>query len=91
MSLNRPKMFFKFASNHSEIDKENEIFANLTRAADQNGHFKVYNKGNIPARWHANNTDRLGPIFAVADVEYGFQDLIEAAKYYERAYNISSE
>lgn len=91
MSSIRSKEILQICLIHSEIDKENEIFANLTRAADQNGHFKVYNKENIPGRWHANNTVRLGPIFAVADVEYGFQDLIEAAKYYERAYNISSE
>lgn len=64
---------------------------NLTEAANRNGHFKIYHKDNIPARWHANNPNRMGPIIAVADIEYAFQDLFEAAKYYERAYNISSE
>lgn len=73
------------------IADESAIFANLTKAAEQHGHFKVYNRTNIPARWHANNPTRMGPIFVVADVGYGFQDLMEAAKYYERAYNVPSE
>lgn len=64
---------------------------NLTRAAKANGHFKVYNKNNIPARWHASNDYRLGPILAVADVGFGFQDLMATAKSYEKKYNIKSE
>lgn len=69
--------------------KESEIFANLTKAADKNGHFKVYNHKNIPARWHANNANRMGPILAVADVGYGFQDMIDTAKYFEKRFNIT--
>lgn len=70
---------------------ENEIFANLTKAAKQNGHFKVYNNETLPARWHADNSRRMGPILAVADVDYGFQDLIKTAKFYEKMYNVTSE
>lgn len=72
------------------LAKEIEIFANLTKAAEKNGHFKVYNQKNIPARWHANNPTRMGPIFAVADIGYAFQDLMDTAKYYEQKMNISS-
>lgn len=73
------------------LAKEDEIFANLTKAAHKNGHFKVYNQKTMPNRWHANNRRRLGPIVAVADVGYGFQDLMDYAKDYEKLYNISSE
>lgn len=87
---------FKFRSQQNFFPirisaKENEIFANLTKAAQKNGHFKVYNQKTIPARWHAKSPTRLGPIFALADIGYGFQDLFEAAKYYKEKYNITSE
>lgn len=68
-----------------------EIFANLTKAAAINGHFKVYNHKNMPERWHANNQVRLGPIIAVADVGYAFQDLMNWAIDYEKKYKIPSE
>lgn len=71
--------------------KEDEIYVNLTKAAQQNGHFKVYSKYNLPSRWHANNTQRLGPIIAVADSGFAFQDLWEEAKTRKEKYNISSE
>lgn len=66
------------------------MFTKLTEAAKQNGHFKVYNNQNIPLRWHANNMRRLGPIFAVADIGYAFQDQMDAAKAYEKKFNIKS-
>ncbi|XP_055309055.1 bis(5'-adenosyl)-triphosphatase enpp4-like [Sitodiplosis mosellana] len=69
--------------------KEDDIFAKLTKAAEQNGHFKVFNQKNIPVRWHVNNTRRMGPILAVANSGYGFQDLWGNALIYERKYNIS--
>lgn len=34
---------------------------------------------------------RIGPIVAVADIGYGFQDLMDMAKYYHKKYNIPSE
>ena len=67
---------------------EQEIFVNLTKAAEQNGHFKVYNENNLPDRWHAHNRRRMGPILALADVGYGFQDLFAAAKKYEEEFNV---
>lgn len=73
------------------VAKESEIFEKLTKAAKENGHFKVYNKENILARWHANNTQRFGPIVAVADVPYAFQDMYDEAKWYEKEFNVTSE
>lgn len=67
---------------------EQEIFVNLTKAAEQNGHFKVYNEHNLPDRWHAHNRRRMGPILALADIGYGFQDLFAAAKKYEEEFNV---
>lgn len=68
-----------------------QVFAKLTQAANQNGHFKVYNQKNIPARWHVNNTRLLGPILVVADSGYGFQDLMRSAKYRNKKFNIPSK
>ena len=79
------KVFIHFSA------KDDVIFAKLTKAAKENGHFKVYNQKSIPARWHVNNTRRLGPILVVADSGYGFQDLMESAIIYEKEYNIPSE
>lgn len=72
------------------LGKENEIFKKFTKAAKQNGHFKVYNQNNLPDRWHVNNERRFGPIIAVADVGYGFQDLMKNAIEYKKKYNVTS-
>lgn len=48
----------------------------------------MYNEHNLPARWHANNRRRMGPILAVADVGYAFQDMVVAAKMYEDKFNV---
>lgn len=69
---------------------EQEIFLNLTHASRENGHFKVYNKKNLPTRWHANNPRRLGPILTVADIKYAFQDMIYTAQSYEQKFNVTS-
>lgn len=70
---------------------EHEIFVNLTKAADQNGHFKVYNRETLLERWHANNPQRMGPILAVADDGYAFQDLWDEARKCEEEYNVTSD
>lgn len=72
-------------------DQIDEIFTNLTNAAHKNAHFKVYNSENIPERWHVNNTRRMGPIIAVADINYAFHDMIAAAQLYEKKFNIPCE
>lgn len=82
----------KLITDHNfNLAKENEIFTNLTKAAEENGHFKVYNHENMPDRWHANNRRRLGPIIAVANIGYAFQDQMDFAKDYEKRYKIPSE
>lgn len=67
-----------------------DIFTNLTRAAKENGHFKVYDRQNLPPQWHIHNDRRMGPILAVSDVDYAFHDMIATAKEYEKIYNIPS-
>lgn len=62
----------------------------LKIAAEKNGHFNVYANDELPIRWHAMNADRMGPITAVADPKYAFQDMFDSAIYYEKTYNISS-
>lgn len=70
---------------------EDEIFVNLTKAADRNGHFKVYNHETLLERWHANNPQRMGPILSVADDGYAFQDLWDEARAREEKYNVTSD
>lgn len=45
-------------------------------------------RSNLPARWHANNRRRMGPILVVADINYAFQDMVAAAKMYEDKFNV---
>lgn len=71
--------------NLSETDA---IYAQLETEAKKRGNFKVYNNQMLPKRWHFNNKQRSGPITAVADLGFGFQDMFDAAKWYEKAYNI---
>lgn len=89
MCLNQMHIFLFLCLNF--VGLENEIFINFIKAAEQNGHFKVYNQNNLPERWHANNERRLGPILAVADIEYGFQDLMDDAIMYQKLYNVTSK
>lgn len=65
------------------------MFEKLTIAAKTNTHFKIYNKDTILQRWHANNTQRFGPIVAVADIGYAFQDMYDEAKWYEKTFNVT--
>lgn len=71
------------------VGKEAQVLADLQAAAHKNGHFKVYTPDTLPMRWHALNPSRLGPIIAVADIKYGFQDIYEWLAYYVRDFNIS--
>lgn len=77
--------------NHSFLALQEEIFNNLTKAAEANGHFKVYDHKNLPSQWHMQNKRRMGPILAVSDLKYAFHDMITTAEYYEKEYNISSK
>lgn len=71
------------------VGKEVQVLADIQAAAKRNGHFKVYTPVTIPERWHAHNPDRLGPIIAVADIKYGFQDIYQWLAYYVRDFNIT--
>ena len=66
-----------------------EIYEILAAEVKKTGNFKVYLNTTIPKRWHFHNNLRTGPITAVADLGFGFQDMFAAAQYYKTAYNIS--
>lgn len=63
-----------------------EIFNRLVNASNTLGHFKVFKQPNLPERWHVK-MPRFGPIVAVADLNYVFQDLYKAIEYYKKTYN----
>ncbi len=72
-----------------EISSERiEIYQKLQNASRELKNFKVYLNEDLPERWKFENPLRVGPITAVADLGFGFHDMYEAAKYYEKAYNI---
>lgn len=70
--------------------QEQVVYNRLKTAAKSNRHFNIYKLNELPERWHFNNK-RIGPIVAVADVGYGFQDLIKSAKWYQDNYNVTSK
>lgn len=55
------------------------------------GNFKVYRKAELLDRWHFKNNPRTPPIFALADVGYGFQDLSENMIEYSKKYNFNGK
>lgn len=65
-----------------------EIYTKLLAEVAKSGKFKVYINTTLPERWHFNNNMRTGPITAVADLGFGFQDMFKSAEYYKKAYNI---
>lgn len=72
-----------------DIASEREaIFKQLLNASTILKTFKVFKNEDLPARWHFNNKDRVGPITVLADLGFGFHDMYENAKYYEEAYHI---
>lgn len=66
-----------------------QVADELREAAKQNGHFQVYTADTLPARWNVANAQRMGPLVAVADVQYAFQDMWRQLDYYAKAFNIS--
>lgn len=68
---------------------ENEIFEKLSNAAENpKNHFKIYNNDTVPDRWRVRNKNRFGPILAVADPTYGFQDMVDLAKWFRDARDV---
>lgn len=66
-----------------------QVLRELSEGARQNGHFRVYTAETLPERWNIGNAQRTGPITAVADVKYAFQDMWQLLEYYKKAFNIS--
>lgn len=65
-----------------------DVYNELKKASESMKTFKVYLDEDLPERWHYRNKYRVGPLTVVAEIKYGFQDMFEAAKWYEKAYNI---
>lgn len=68
-----------------------EIMERLTKASEIEGHFKVYDKSNVPERWRMSHNRRFGPIIAVAEPKYGFQDMNDYAKWFQDNFNVPSK
>ncbi|EAT38642.1 AAEL009486-PA [Aedes aegypti] len=66
-----------------------DLYRALKNASEKNGNFDVYTLENLPARWHFNNSQRTGPITAVARLGYGFDDMWDTVEYYRKTYNVS--
>ncbi|XP_062537289.1 bis(5'-adenosyl)-triphosphatase enpp4-like isoform X2 [Armigeres subalbatus] len=66
-----------------------DLYRALKNASEKNGNFDVYTLENLPIRWHFNNSERTGPITAVARLGYGFEDMWETVEYYRKTYNVS--
>lgn len=73
----------------NDLAQTGDIYNSLKAEANKSGHFNVYFNSEIPERWRFHNKYRVGPITAVADLGYGFQDMFDSAKWYEQAYNIT--
>lgn len=66
---------------------EYEVWTTLSKAA-RDKPFNVYTNNDVPPRWKVNNERRLGPILAVADPPYAFEDLLELAKWFQKTRQI---
>lgn len=72
-----------------DVASERElIYKKLLNSSETLKNFKVFLNDDLPERWHYNNKDRVGPITVLADLNYGFHDMYESAKWYEKVYNI---
>lgn len=87
-----PLSFYWWTKIKSSLTEwEHEIYVNLTKGAKKNGHFSVFNVTNLPKRLMATNERRFGPIIAMADIEYAFQDMFQSAEYYRKKYGVPSK
>ncbi|XP_058819698.1 bis(5'-adenosyl)-triphosphatase enpp4-like [Topomyia yanbarensis] len=66
-----------------------DLYRALWNASVRNGNFDVYTLENLPPRWHFNNSQRTGPITAVAKLGYGFDDMWRMVNYYRKAFNVT--
>lgn len=72
----------------SKMSETEEIYQMLKLESEKQGTFKVYKNEDLPKRWKFNNKVRVGPITAVADLNYGFHDMFASADWYESYYHI---
>lgn len=68
--------------------KVDYVYETLKNASKSNGHFDVYKTEDLPARWHASNEQRFGPIVVLGKMNYAFQDLMTWAKDDGTAYGV---
>lgn len=59
-----------------KLGYENEIYKNLTVAANKLNSFTVYKHEQIPDRFHIKNSKRRSNLLLVANVHYAFLDAI---------------
>lgn len=64
-----------------------QVLAQISEASKQNGHFSIYTAETLPDRWHIANDHRTGPLLAVADPTYAFQDMWTQIEFYQKAFN----
>ncbi|XP_058063200.1 ectonucleotide pyrophosphatase/phosphodiesterase family member 5-like [Anopheles bellator] len=66
-----------------------DLYRALKNAADaEPGRFEVYTVENLPLRWRYNSSQRTGPITAVAQLGYGFDDMWDTVAYYKRKFDV---
>ncbi|KAG7213592.1 hypothetical protein KM043_002846 [Ampulex compressa] len=69
--------------------KEDVIYQKLKAAAEEMKTFKVYKKNEIPQKYHYSKSNRVGPIFVIAEIGYAFQNLLDSIDYYKEKFNIT--
>ncbi|XP_072154700.1 ectonucleotide pyrophosphatase/phosphodiesterase family member 5 isoform X2 [Bemisia tabaci] len=57
--------------------REEEVFQNLTQAAESTNAFQVYRKEEIPEKWNYKRNNRTADLLALATVGYAFQGRIK--------------
>lgn len=72
----------------NNLDDTTTVYEKLLAEATARKTFKVYINTTLPERWHFHNKYRVGPITAVAELGYGFQDMFDSAAWYSKAYGI---
>jgi len=67
-----------------------KIYEKLLAASKTNGHFRVFRNKELPGHWRMNNKQRVGPIMAVADIGYGFQDMHKFMELQRSRFNLTT-
>nr|XP_018905818.1 PREDICTED: bis(5'-adenosyl)-triphosphatase enpp4-like [Bemisia tabaci] len=67
----------------------NKTYADLKSGEKRNGHFRIFLREEIPDTYHYKHNARVSDMLAVADLGYGFQDLMKAIEYYSKTEKIT--